>query len=311
MYDLKEETGYVDQDKSEHTEPLRKIIAVASQKGGVGKSTTVINTAAFLGHYGYKTIVVDMDPQSNSTIGLGVDYNQVDISNYNILVSNDNPNNALIETSYNNLKILPASWKLTDAETDLAGLNGREFRLRDTLNKLECDYDFIIIDCPPYLGLLTTNVFTAADEIVIPMQCEYFALEGVGRLINIIDSIRENYNVGLKIAGAVLTMYSKTKLADQAAQEIREYFEGNVFKTIIPKNVRLGEAASFGRPIVDYDPGCKGAVAYRNLTREIIGKDNDRPIVDNSKMPSRIRSFWNVGSPPRHAVKRRKRVSQG
>ncbi len=310
MYDLKEETEYVDQDKSEYAEPLRRIIAVASQKGGVGKSTTVINTAAFLGHYGYKTLIVDMDPQSNSTIGLGVDYGKVDISNYNILVSNDNPNNAIVETSYNNLKILPANWKLTDAETDLVGLNGREFRLRDTLKKIEYDYDFIIIDCPPHLGLLTTNVFTAADEIVIPMQCEYFALEGVGRLINIIDSIREKYNMGLKIAGAVLTMYSKTKLANQAAQEIREYFEGNVFKTIIPKNVRLGEAASFGRPIVDYDPGCKGAVAYSNLTREIIGEDNDRPIVKNSKLPGRIRSFWNTGSPPRHAVKRRKRVSQ-
>lgn len=311
MYDLKEETGYEDENKSDYAEPLRRVIAVSSQKGGVGKSTTVINTAAFLGHFGYKTIIVDMDPQSNSTIGLGVDYNKIDISNYNILVSNDNPNNAIVETSYKNLKILPANWKLSDAETDLGSLNGKEFRLRDTLKKIECDYDFIIIDCPPYLGLLTTNVFTATEEIIIPMQCEYFALEGVGRLINIIDSIRENYNMGLKITGAVLTMYSKTKLANQAAQEIREYFEGNVFKTIIPKNVRLGEAASFGRPIVDYDPGCKGAIAYSSLTREIIGDSNIRPERETSKRSSSIRDFWNTGNPPRHAIKRKKKVKQG
>lgn len=310
MYDLKEKAEIKDSAESEYSEPVRRIIAIASQKGGVGKSTSVINIAAFLGHYGYKTIIVDMDPQSNSTIGLGVDYSKLDISNYNILVSNDNPNNAIVETSFKNLRILPANWKLSDAEADLGTLNGKEFRLRDALNKIEWDYDFIIIDCPPYLGLLTTNVFTAADEIIIPMQCEYFALEGVGRFINIVDSIRETYNLRLKIAGAVLTMYSKTRLADQAAQEIREYFEGNVYKTIIPKNVRLGEAVSFGRPIVDYDPRCKGALAYSALTKEIIGDGNIRPVVENSKLPSRIRNFWSVGSQPRHAIKRRKKVRQ-
>ncbi len=304
MYDFKEEIEYRDKDDSEYTEPLKRIIAVSSQKGGVGKSTTAINVSAFLSHYGYKTIIVDMDPQSNSTIGLGVDYSKIDISNYNILISNDDPNNAIRETSYNDLKVLPANWKLSDAEVDLGLLNGREFRLRDTLEKIEYDYDFIIIDCPPYLGLLTTNVFAAAQEIIIPMQCEYFALEGVGRLIAFIDSIREKFNIRLKITGAVLTMYSKTRLADQAVKEIRRYFAGNVFKTIIPKNVRLGEAASFGRPIIDYDPGCKGAQAYRDLTMEIIGNDSRYNISETVNMPHRIRDFWIAGSPPRHAVKR-------
>ena len=304
MYDFREEIEYKDKDDSEYTEPLKRIIAVSSQKGGVGKSTTAINVSAFLSHYGYKTIIVDMDPQSNSTIGLGVDYSKIDISNYNILISNDDPNNAIRETSYNGLKVLPANWKLSDAEVDLGLLNGREFRLRDTLEKIEYDYDFIIIDCPPYLGLLTTNVFVAAQEIIIPMQCEYFALEGVGRLIAFIDSIREKFNIRLKITGAVLTMYSKTRLADQAVKEIRRYFAGNVFKTIIPKNVRLGEAASFGRPIIDYDPGCKGAQAYRDLTMEIIGNDSRHNIAETVNMPHRIRDFWIAGSPPRHAVKR-------
>ncbi len=307
MYALKEEINYPDKGSSEYTEPLKRIITVASQKGGVGKSTTVINISAFLSHFGYKTIIVDLDPQSNSTIGLGVDYNKLDISNYNILVSNDNPNSAIVETSYDNLKILPANWKLSDAEADLVLLNGKEFRLRDTLGKIESDYDFIIIDCPPYLGLLTTNAFVACEEVIIPMQCEYFALEGVGRLIEVIDSIRENFNEGLKISGAVLTMYSKTSLANQAVKEIRKYFAGNVFKTIIPKNVRLGEAASFGRPIIDYDPRCKGAIAYKDLTKEIIGNGDKSNVPENSKLPTRSRGFWATGSPPRHAIKRSKR----
>ncbi len=304
MYDFREEKGYRDKDDSGYIEPLKRIIAISSQKGGVGKSTTAINVSAFLGNFGYKTIIVDMDPQSNSTIGLGVDYDKIDISIYNILISNDDPNNAIRETPYNNLKILPANWKLSEAEVDLGLLNGREFRLRDTLEKIEYDYDFIVIDCPPYLGLLTINVFTAAEEIIVPMQCEYFALEGVGRLIDTIDSVREKFNERLKITGAVLTMYSKTKLANQAVKEIRKYFAGNVFKTIIPNNIRLGEATSFGRPISDYDPGCKGALAYRDLTLEIIGNDSRPNITENLNMPRRIRDFWSAGRPPRHAVRR-------
>jgi len=294
-------------DNKEYIGFSKRVIAITSQKGGVGKSTTAINVSAYLSHYGYKTIIIDLDPQSNSTSGLGIDYSKINISIYNVLVSNNNPNKVILETSYDRLKILPSNWKLSDAEVELSPLNGREFRLRDVIEKIEDDYDFIVIDCPPYLGLLTINALTAAEEVIIPMQCEYHALEGVGRLIEIIDLVKNNFNERLKVAGAVLTMYSKTRLATQTIKEIKKYFSGNVFKTIIPKNVRLGEATSFSKPIIAYDPWCKGAIAYRNLTREIIGNDYKYIGAETSILPRKIRDFWITGSPPRHAIKKKRK----
>jgi len=292
-------------DNGEYIRPLKRVIAIASQKGGVGKSTTAINVSAYLSHFGYKTIIIDLDPQSNSTKGLGIDYSKINYSVYNALVSNDNPNKIILDTSYDNLKILPASWKLSDAEAELNPLNGKEFRLRDTIEKIEVDYDYIIIDCSPHLGLLIINALAAAEEVIIPMQCEYYALEGVGRLIEIIDLVKINFNERLKVAGAVLTMYSNTRLAMQTIKEIKQYFYGSVFKTIIPRNVSLGEATSFCKPIIVYDPLCKGAVAYRNLTREITGNDYKFIRSGTSILPRKIRDFWITGSPPRHAIKRR------
>lgn len=301
-----DELDIVDIESKESREPLKRVIAITSQKGGVGKTTTVINVSAFLSHLGYKTVVVDLDPQSNSTIGLGVDYSMAATSIYDVLVSNDNPNDVMQKTRYENLFVLPASWKLSEAEVDLRPLNGREFRLRDTLKRIEFNYDFVIIDCSPHLGLLTINALTATDEIIIPIQCEYYSLEGVGRLFDIIDLVRNKYNERLKVPGIVCTMYSKTRLANQAVAEIKNNFPGKVFRTIIPRNVRLGEAASLCKPIIVHDPGCRGARAYKNLTTEIIGNGRDHTVEKDISVSRNIRDFWITGKPPRHAVKKKR-----
>ena len=301
-----EELDISDVDSKKNVGSFKRVIAITSQKGGVGKTTTAINVSAFLSNLGYRTVMVDLDPQSNSTIGLGIDYSMIDTSIYDVLVSNENPNNVLRETCYKNLYVLPANWKLSNAEVELRSLNGREFRLRDMLKRIEFDYDFAIIDCAPYLGLLTANAFTATDEIIIPMQCEYYSLEGVGRLFDTIDLIRNKYNAGLKFSGIVCTMYSKTRLANQAIAEIKNNFPGKVFHTIIPKNVRLGEAASFCKPIIAYDPGCRGALAYRNLTIEIIGNGGYHNEEEELSVSRKIRNFWIAGKPPRHAIKEKR-----
>jgi len=306
MDTFSDELDIKDIESKESRRPLKRVIAITSQKGGVGKTTTVINVSAFLSNLGYRTVVVDLDPQSNSTIGLGIDYSMIDTSIYDVLVSNENPDNVLQRTQYKDLYVLPANWKLSEAEIDLGSLNGREFRLRDTLKRIDFDYDFAIIDCAPYLGLLTINALTATDEIIIPMQCEYYSLEGVGRLFDIIDLVRIKYNTGLKFHGIVCTMYSKTRLANQAIAEIKNNFPGKVFRTIIPKNVRLGEAASLCKPIIAYDPGCRGALAYKNLTIEIIGNGRHHNEEEELSVSRKIRDFWIAGKPPRHALKKKR-----
>ena len=256
--------------KKNSKEFLGKIIAVANQKGGVGKTTTAINVSAYLGHYGYKTILIDMDPQSNSTSGLGVAQSSINISAYSIMIYNEDPNKALIETPYENLKLIASTKQLSGAEVELVTVFKREYRLKEAIQKIEENYDFIIIDCPPSLGLLTINSLAASKDIIIPIQCGYFALEGVAQLLNIIDLVRISLNVKLEVEGVVLTMYSRSKLADGIVIEIKNHFGNKLYNSIIPKNVRLDESASHGQPIIKYEPNARGAKAYDELTKEII-----------------------------------------
>lgn len=250
---------------------LSRIIAFTNQKGGVGKSTTAVNVSAYLSSYGYKTLLIDLDPQSNSTSGLGVNPSDVKRSIYDILIHDSETDEIIMDTSYKNLRLLPSSIQLAGAEVELVSSLKREFRLKEAIIKIEKDYDFILIDCPPALGLLTINALTAAREVIIPIQCEYYALEGLGQLLNTINLVKKNLNDGLKIKGAIMTMYDpRIKLAEQVIAEVKNYFSEKVYKTVIPRNVRLSEAPSYGKPIIDYDPHCKGAEAYNNFTKEVI-----------------------------------------
>ncbi len=256
--------------KKNSNEFFSKVIAIANQKGGVGKTTTSINVAAYLAHYGYKTILVDMDPQSNSTSGLGFAQNNTSISVYSLIIYNEDPNKAIIETPYENLKLIPSTKQLSGAEVELVTVFKREYRLKEAIQKLEEKYDFIIIDCPPSLGLLTINALAAAKDIIIPIQCGYFALEGVVQLLNIVDMVKRSLNPKLEVEGVVLTMYSRSKLADGIIIEIKNHFGDKVYNSVIPKNVRLDESASHGKPIIEFEHNARGAKAYDELTKEII-----------------------------------------
>ncbi len=260
-----------DKIKREKRKLLKRVIALANQKGGVGKSTTAVNMTAYLSSYGFKTLLIDLDPQSNSTSGIGINSSKTKGSVYDILIGDADPHEIIIETSYENLKLMPSSIQLAGAEVELVTSLKREYKLRDAVNKVEDEYDFIIIDCPPALGLLTINALTAAKEVIIPIQCEYYALEGLGQLINTIDLVKKNLNERLEIKGAIMTMYdSRIKLSEQVIEEVKGYFSKKVYKTIIPRNVRLSEAPSYGKAIMEYDPYCKGARAYSNFTKEVI-----------------------------------------
>lgn len=256
--------------KKNTDEFLSKVIAIANQKGGVGKTTTAVNIAAYLGHFGYKTILIDMDPQSNATSGLGFAQNTINNSIYSLIIYNEDPNEAILETPYENLKLIPSTKQLSGAEVELVTVFKREFRLKEALQKIEENYDFIIIDCPPSLGLLTINSFAAAKDIIIPIQCGYFALEGVVQLLNIIDLVKRSLNVKLEIEGVVMTMYSRSKLADGIISDVRNHFGDRLYNSVIPKNVRLDECASHGKPIMEFERTARGALAYEALTKEII-----------------------------------------
>lgn len=257
--------------------PLKRIIAIANQKGGVGKTTTAVNVAAYLGHYGFKTLLVDVDPQCNSTSGLGINSSEINLSIYNIIISDEDPKRVILQTQFDNLYIIPSSINLAGAEVELVSSLRREYKLKSAVDKIADDYDFVIIDCPPALGLLTINALTAANEVIIPIQCEYYALEGLGQLINTIDLVKQNLNEKLVITGAVMTMYDpRIKLAEQVIEEVKNYFSKKVYETIIPRNVRLSEAPSYGKPIIVYDPQCKGATAYKNLAKEVIENGKER-----------------------------------
>ncbi|MDI3476500.1 MAG: chromosome partitioning protein [Thermoanaerobacterium sp.] len=256
---------------------MGKIIAIANQKGGVGKTTTTINLGYSLSASGKKVLCIDMDPQSNMTSGFGIDNSSLDCTTYNILIEERNIKEALITLNeMNGISIVPSSIQLAGAEIELVPMLSREFRLKNSLKDIKDDYDYILIDCPPSLGLLTINALTAADSVLVPIQCEYYALEGLTQLMNTINLIKKNINHSLEIEGVVLTMFNaRTNLSIQVVDEVKKYFKGKVYGTIIPRNIRLGEAPSFGKPISLYDPHSKGAEAYEELAKEMIERNGE------------------------------------
>lgn len=254
---------------------MGKIITIANQKGGVGKTTTAINLGACFGVLEYKTLLVDADPQANSTSGVGIDPNNVKTSIYECLVNDLEPKDIIISTNNPNLDILPAHIDLVGAEIELINMPNREYMMRMALNKVKDDYDFIIIDSSPSLGLITVNSLTASDSVVIPVQCEYFALEGLGKLLNTIRIVQNKLNTDLSIEGILLTMYdTRLRLANQVVEEVNMHFQDLTFDTVIHRNTRLGEAPSFGETIIMHDASCKGSVNYLNLAREILQKND-------------------------------------
>ena len=249
---------------------MGKVISVANQKGGVGKTTTTVNLSTLLAKKGKKVLLIDTDPQGNATSGLGVT-KELENSVYDILVGETTFEETVQETAVKNLKVCPSNISLAGAEVELVSMISREQRLKSKLDLVKDQYDYILIDCPPSLGLITLNAFTASDSVLIPVQCEYFALEGLGQLLNTVNLVKKHLNKNLEIEGALLTMYdARTNLSNQVVKEVKKYFEDKVYKTVIPRNVRLSEAPSYGMPISLYDPRSKGAKAYEKFTRELL-----------------------------------------
>ena len=253
---------------------MGKIIAIANQKGGVGKTTTSINLAASLGALEKKVLLIDADPQANASSGLGIDVENVEIGTYQIIEHSNTAEEGVIPTSAPNVWIIPAHIDLVAIEIELVDKEKREYMLKQALKEIKDNYDYIIIDCAPSLGLLTLNALTAADSVVIPIQCEYFALEGLGKLLNTIKSVQKIHNPSLDIEGLLLTMYdTRLRLSNQVVEEVQKHFNNMVFSTIIQRNIKLSEAPSFGESIINYDATSKGAANYLNLAEEIIKKN--------------------------------------
>ncbi len=257
---------------------MGKSIAIFNQKGGVGKTTTNINLAACLAIKGKKVLVLDIDPQGNTTSGLGIDKRNLEYSTYDLLTEDDiDTKKAILNTSTKGLDIIPASVSLAGAEVELVSVKGREKKLKNALAKVKKDYDYIFIDCPPSLGLLTINSLTAVDSVLIPIQCEFYALEGVAQLMSTIDIVKKNLNSKLKIEGVILSMFDgRTNLSIQVVEEVKKYFKEKVYTTVIPRNVRLAEAPSYGLPIAEYDPKSSGAEAYREFAEEFLNNEGEK-----------------------------------
>lgn len=256
---------------------MGKIIAIANQKGGVGKTTTTVNLAASLGVLEKKVLLIDADPQANATSGLGIDVESVDLGTYQVLEHSCSAKETIIKTSSPNVDLIPSHIDLVAIEIELVDKDDREYMMKKAIVDLKEDYDYILIDCAPSLGLLTLNALTAADSVIIPIQCEYFALEGLGKLLNTIKSVQRIHNPDLDIEGMVLTMYdARLRLSNQVVEEVKKHFSDMVFDTIIQRNVRLGEAPSYGESIIKYDASSKGAVNYLNMANELLKKNKEK-----------------------------------
>lgn len=256
---------------------MAKVIAIANQKGGVGKTTTAINLAASLAVLEKRVLLIDADPQANSTSGFGFDLKNIKTTIYECLIDKINPKDAILTTEISGLELIPSHIDLVGAEIEMVKLPEREQMLKFTIDKLRDGYDYILIDCSPSLGLITVNSLTAADSVMIPVQCEYFALEGLGKLLNTIKLIQSRLNTGLSIEGFLLTMYdARLRLANQVVEEVRKHFQSMVFQSIIQRNVKLGESPSYGKPVILYDAGSIGAANYLNLAKEVIQRNTPK-----------------------------------
>ena len=257
---------------------MGKIVSIANQKGGVGKTTTSINLSTILAKKGKRVLMIDADPQGNASSGVGIDREDIEQSVYDILINDATINDVVKKTNIKNLFICPSNINLAGAEVELVSVMSREHRLKEKLDIVKEDYDFIIIDCPPSLGLITLNAFTASDSVLIPVQCEYYALEGLGQLLNTISLVKKHLNKEIEIEGALLTMYDiRTNLSNQVVKEVKSYFNDKVYKNVIPRNVKLSEAPSYGMPISLYDPRSKGAKSYEKFAKEFL-KNNENDL---------------------------------
>ncbi|HDK27484.1 MAG TPA: ParA family protein [Candidatus Atribacteria bacterium] len=250
---------------------MAKVFAITNQKGGVGKTTTAINLSTCISLYKKRVLLIDIDPQGNTSSGIGLDRLKIKRCVYDVLINQVPINEVIMQTQIKNLDVLPSTIQLAGAEIELVNYISRENKLKHAIRPIKDNYEYIIIDCPPSLGLLTLNSLTAADSVIIPIQCEYYALEGISQLLNTIDLVRENLNSSLEIEGILFTMYdSRTNLSRDVVEEVKKYFRGKIFKSVIPRNVRVSEAPSYGKPVVVYDKKSKGAIAYKKLAKEVM-----------------------------------------